>query len=634
MNGQDVAISIDDAAPQQVGGKHTQVSLTGESKAIAIEVRRTEDASGASGAEVTIKAEQRFAHAQIKHKDGGDVEVSYILYRSYVSLTYQVKDLSPFEELEQTKKERCIDCCCQAYSCLELFRCNRTQDSRVSVKEESVLSPSLQRARTVGIKQLFDKVTDFGTTIYTGTPLGSTVKVISITSSLLFSLGLLINGIVTFALFDRNSDNSKGVKVTLMIGELVFSSLALLFTFVDVIFYIKLNGCCKVCNECKKFHHDVQNYKEETDADLKTSCYETAKKNKEEIESLGETEPEEHDKCKQACTCCPSCLTLGMDVARVFLLDLMFYPLLLMSIFMLLTEIILDQITITAYIQFGLSALSKFFGVYIIRAFILGGTLFSVQRVRRANLNKKLKGSSYHFLFVFNCYGQMIVQMLMIAAIGARFYYEFNECIHDTSMPPDPPVTCTRFTPSGQLNYMMWYGYCAPVFGIIMFLFMNHFWTQKFPIKFLINFLKALKQKDNILDAKKSITNFEKKLENIVDDKFGGHLSDEYKKWNNLDFMSKLVYPFTSPAHVVISVIYSAFLMAFVFSAAINGFDTLPWIIFYLTATAFAALVNGYACIVAVFWITILVGIIIVIALIILACFLGSLGGDSSSNRR
>ena len=173
-----------------------------------------------------------------------------------------------------------------------------------------------------------------------------------------------------------------------------------------------------------------------------------------------------------------------------------------------------------------------------------------------------------------------------------------------------------------------------------MFFVVHHFWTQKFPIEFILDFLKVLKKRS----IKSTLTSWrdEKTSDNIrkvMDYLNEEQLQEDVKKVpSGRDrFCDKLTYPFKSPLHIILCLLYAIMLLTFFICCIVKGPGG-GWIFFYLLAILFGFVVNVYACSVAMVWIMIFVSTLIVIAcillIIIIACCIGSQSSSNQSNRQ
>ena len=246
------------------------------------------------------------------------------------------------------------------------------------------------------------------------------------------------------------------------------------------------------------------------------------------------------------------------------------------------------------------------------------------EKVTRRSL-LKTSGARLHVAFVLNAIGHSIVQMAMIVAIGARFYHEIQQT-----------TSISNYLPSGQLWYMIVFGYIGPFIGVIMFLVTCHFWTQQFPIELCLDMLKLL-QKPGFgavilnKEQRKKVSGTVKKLNVYLDHEA---LDKAFQKIRNEKLERKLAYPFVSPFHVILCLVYCGCLLAFGLCAVIQGPTSTGWVGLYIAATLFAIFVNGYACAIAMVWLTIFIIVLLIIALILVVCFLACLGSSSDSSRR
>ena len=534
-------------------------------------------------------------------------------YLTYRYLASDLADTQSVEKLEGSYWEKCFNCCCEGCTCIRLLE-----------RRSALLTKPLRKARGLGLKSTLQAISSFGTTLYTGTPIGSWVRELSVYLGFLVTLALLVNNVRSSAMEWKNTGlDIDSFKDRIMISELVFNSLAFFFTVFDVLFHASRHTCrCVACKETRLFCSECK-HRMAGGRSAYGAMKDIAKDNLERVPLVAE-----HDttaQCQDCFSCCPKNITLVMDTVRVGFLDLMFYPLLLMSVFTVLGEtIVAGQVSTTTYVRFGLTTAYNLFGVYVLRAFVLGGTIYSVQKMRRKDLTK---GSGFHTLFVLNCFGHMIVQVMMIISIGQRFFIEFKKENNHTN----ETYSNTTFHPSHQLYYMMASGYVVPVFGVAMFIFVNQFWTQQFPIKLFIDMLKTLKAPgkhlDGVKNVSKTVSEFERKWEL-------SQLENNYQVWDGITFLKKLYFPFNSPKHASVCMFYFMFLAAFYFSAIYSGVEAdiehsgfPPWSIYYIAAASFTLVVNIYPCLVG------FVTFVVLAVKLLAAAGSGVMAGQSSRRR-
>ena len=486
-----------------------------------------------------------------------DVEGRWLL-RRYSVFCEQLPDSKEAENL--SVMEACTNCCCQA---------------RISYKRTfPKLATPLTKARTLGIKSALDTVCS---DVFTATPIGSIVREFVIYVGFLFMLALCINDLVGFI-----HDNRRACcRVPLFrICKLAFSILGVILTFFDLVHHL----CIHRCKTCTEMTDGINWY----------------------AMSRGRFHlpDDESDHKKNGC-----CQNIGnMDIVRLFVTPMITYPLLLLSMFQLLSGFILCQTGVTITLSFVLSAIVQISLVYLVRMFVLAGTVYSIQKVRTGGERKRalMKDSKFQQLFVASAYGQIFVELTMIAAIGVRFHYDY-QAFHAAEI-------STIFMPTVQLWYMMVFGYFAAPMGSSIFLLTHYHWTQRFFIKFFLDVLSVLKEK-----ARKRI--------NFVSEE---KARSEFNKIEEYGFCDrKFNYPFLSPTISILCILYCGLMVGFVFCAVFQspslGFNVFI-IGFYAAATFVAITVNVYACAVALLWIVILYLMILLVASIFTVIILVIIG--------
>ena len=347
-------------------------------------------------------------------------------------------------------------------------------------------------------------------------------------------------------------------------------------------------------------------------------------------------EKDNKDFCRETCTCLPKWCTTAMDVVRIFFVEMIFYPQLLLKMFAFAEEVVHDDIhnegisTIT-YLQFLASILGKVLLVYITRMLVLGESIWSIQKFRKAHKEKfHWDGASFHILFVAQAYGQMLIEMVMIVAIGLRYYTEYGDeynAAYETFNATNNESFYYNYSPSGQLWYMMGTAYVSPALGLVMFLLVHHFWTQKFPIDLMLHMMEVLQAPGIMgsLNVKKNVWHFEdvdSKIMKAVDDAGDvDHITEEHyediqalhsvakshhTKFNGSTWAEKVLHPFLSPLIVLLCLLYAAMMAAFWLCAIIINGATGSWITLYTIGVFLVLAINYYTMAVAIVWTVIL----------------------------
>ena len=549
--------------------------------------------------------------------------------------------------ITQVRKEsrlgKCCCCCLSTCSCDELMSelCESvclsrhkfcrilSQDSHVFIKKH------VRKAQSLGVEGIYKSLKN----IYTDTPIGSTVKDVCVWGLFISFLVLFLKSFVL--LIKNNIARNDSYDYWFKISGTTFSGIGLLFSFIDTIFHV-YHRRFKTCKEWKQWRKD--NLNNDSSCCLRCLCCKRKDQRDslttEEDSMMEETtvEDEEWSKspdpvhcCRDMCMCCPRSITTLIDVFRVFFAETLFYVNLILSVFELCTELVINSndlhmIKVTTWFGFIFSFFSTLCFNYIARVFILAGTIYSVAKIRsKRNI---FKGAMFQIMFVLYSYGLMALQICMIVAIGGMYYNEYNERYKEATIPMNisnvssvnhttsPPTVNINYSPSGQMWYVIICGYVAPIFGIIMFFVVCHYWTQQFPIDVTLDILESLKS-----SVKKAVL-LKKVGEEYVEtlEKLSRHLNEskftDYKNIKDLNFWCKFSYPFKRPVHVILCYLYIALLVVF-FVCCGSG---KAWTPYYISVLVFGLIVNWYVILVTLFWPVIFAFLVVIILLILVFC--------------
>lgn len=572
--------------------------------------------------------------AVLKVEQGEDGMVNISMER-WVQRTYMVVMQEMFVEVKRyntealaiegppvyqpSSFEKVADCCCQAYTCGSCTSLWKASSSK-AVKKRLELTDSMRKARALGLKGMANAVSN----LFTETPLGSLVRDTTVYGGFIITVCFFLNTLIGL-IYDLVTDDDKSDDV-LRISKLCISFVGLIFLSYDM-----FHHCCHYrCTTCKQMKEWKKTGRISSDS----------------------PELPKARQCQEKCTCCPEKCTTVIDIAHVLIIGIMFYPNLLLSIFQFSVQYIdhgndATKVDVTTWLSTLFSFLQQLFNVYIARVFILAGTVWSIQKVRNT---KKVGGAAFHVVFVLYAIGQMFLQVLMIVAIGARFHFEYKSSEdknnmngnNDTENDMDSNTGRDNYLPSGQLWYMIILAYFIPVIGMFMFFVVHHYWTQKFPIEVFRDLFEVLVKKPGMKETFmfwKKGEEFSGTMTEIMQYINGEHLEEDYEQYQKTNCENKILYPFTSPVHVILCFIYTGLLFSFILCFGI-GFPSLAgnqsgvWIIFCVVATMYGALLNVYAFSVAGLYIMIFVGILLIIATVLVLCFLAVCLSSSNNNRR
>ena len=274
--------------------------------------------------------------------------------------------------------------------------------------------------------------------------------------------------------------------------------------------------------------------------------------------------------------------TAFMDVARIFVLETIFYPKLLLSVFEFIMELVDNDynpsmVSWTTWLSAVFGFLLSLFLVYVLRVLIFARVVYLI--IKQI---KNCEGILFLVIFVIYMYMMMLLQILMIVIIGSRFHHEY--------------ANYRAIEMSWQLWYMMISAYLLPLLGMIMFFIVHHFWTMKLPVDIIYNLLCEFQTK-----GEKGNKDTDKTLKELNEHLGGDKFKNDYNELNEVSKLSKFIYPYTSPFHIIAIHFYGLILLGFFICCTVNGpFGN--WFWFYCIAGAFALLTNIYSASVICAW--------------------------------
>ena len=369
-----------------------------------------------------------------------------------------------------------------------------------------------------------------------------------------------------YSLIDSLVNSAEEIEKNFSIADFFFSLFGLTFSAIDVSLHFRHRGF----RTCKRLHKKVD-IVQEGDQEEKEFC---------------NVKCDEGTKGKN--------FVFALDVIRIFVLESIFYPKLLLSMF----QFIVYLVEISYQFKFSKEWLSIVGTVlatiifsYLMKAQVIFRIISSVKELRAEGV--KWKQIFFVITFVIYMYGLLALQILMVVIIGGRFHHDYTV---------NGGIT-------GQLYYMMVCAFLMPLLGTITFLVVHHFWTMKQPVDVLINLIlemqskgkeaKSSKRKEETAETIKSLK------QKIGDDQF----NEDYEKMQQTRFLTKFSFPFSSPFHGIIACLYSIMLVTFCLCCIINGPQGYWWML-YLFAGYFGFFINIYPLAIFAVWVFLLLNLI------------------------
>ena len=594
---------------------------------MAAEIQVGDAKVGVFQAEIQGVAQKEIKVQQLELTDDGKLELrqytkhEQVAFKKVINIIIVAANKEPEEILEPTKKEKCIDFCCQA--CICNFSGMMRRQTNDAVHRQEIMTPTMRRGREKGW-------TMHGLVVF---PLmREEIREVIVGFEFFFVILSLILSIIWVSLNPKDNNVFNYTHLALAI-------LASFLSIIDAIF--SLRGCYICKRRCcqSKISNSANGTQMPSNKSDNLECGEKQNCTK-KIE----------EKCQAK-----------FDFVRMLLGEIIFYPVLICDFF----DLILSQPyksgkaeDIVGFVLFIVSSLFMILYVYVMRLFVLGGAIKSARNSRTPKLSadtpQKLAGFDYsigksalcfQFYFFIHVALQMLAQILMIIAIGAKFKYDNRHHFDDMDSDESESILISNY-----LWYMLVAGYIIPLFGLLSFFIVMYYWVQEFPIGLCIDLISILQLPgaEHITDFKENIGEHATTMMKVTQFLHITDLKRDFNKMHNKSWCdTKFAYPFRSPVLVFLCMVYTALQLAFVICAGVSAsdggtvmssiLDGGTWVPLFFVGILLGGICNMYVFTVAFFWTAIIVGILVTIAiavaLLVLCCCLASLG-SSDSNRR
>ena len=202
-----------------------------------------------------------------------------------------------------------------------------------------------------------------------------------------------------------------------------------------------------------------------------------------------ENDNKEDEAKETSCNKCKSTCKTISDFLRILLAEIILYPLLVCDLFEVITgdgykgESVEDRVSFALFI---LSSIALVLYVYVARILILIGMIYNVHKQRQPLIKEAefcqrhkydmsiAKGALYFQGFFFiHTLGQMIAQIMMLVALGAKIEHANKvlnlDCKHWQ-------IVCA----SPTLWYMLAADWIMPICGFLTSFIVTYYWVQQF----------------------------------------------------------------------------------------------------------------------------------------------------------
>ena len=485
------------------------------------------------------------------------------------------------EEDSLTAEEECADYCCYSAICM----------AKINHK-----TPVLRRAREMGWK-LFALIV---------IPLmGKKSRQLFVYSELIAIITALVISAITF---DMGRDAAFDVVF------LVIAIIGSLLAVADTLFCLYTSFC--VCKDCCE--NNRPRAARGRDQGSENTATEVASASDEEA---AKTSTEQCGTCERT-----NKAVNVVDVVRIIATELLFYPLLVCSIFKVVVteaykfETSLDTLS---FVLFLICALSFVIFVYLVRIMIIIRAICRTQKIRRPPPQHTTASTSQfdysiswsarrlHWYLTYHTVMQMLLQILMLLATAARFRHDREQILGS--------VDIAYILVNSPLWFTLVGGYAIPICGSLTFFIVTFPWVQEFPVGLCIDMIAALQLSEGTLVAgeQASAANFQEKREKITAYFRVDELKKKFRVIHNPSRQCtyKLFYPFFSPTMVALCILFAAMHTAYALAMTRDDllFPASGMIIF----ACFSTIANMFTFSVAVIWITTITAALLVLIMLL-----------------
>ena len=156
-------------------------------------------------------------------------------------------------------------------------------------------------------------------------------------------------------------------------------------------------------------------------------------------------------------------------------------------------------------------------------------------------------------------------------------------------------------------------GYILPICGILSFFIVIYYWVQEFPIGICVDVMSGMLQTPGLEDVKEISQPDEEVLANI----YLAELKKQFRCFYDTGWFSKFSYPFQTVLCIIDAALQGVFV---IFALRILG-ASLAWTIFCVVAGLIGYIPNLYVVIVAIFYIMVILGGIVVSFHMLFCCW-------------
>lgn len=309
------------------------------------------------------------------------------------------------------------------------------------------------------------------------------------------------------------------------------------------------------------------------------------------------------------------CFNKWFEFGRNIATELILYPLLMFDMFDFVTSHVYEPTDPLGRTNFSLFVIGGFYlilSVYIIRVFMVAGSMISLVRIP----SEKMSGDTNGSLLVKFCahiFGQIIVHFMIILVIGVKIFDEHREADHGsvmnftlaenetmdvTSFHMDSGGHGTDIQASPFLITAIILGGIIPIAGVMAFFVVNYYWIKEFSIGFWINMVSLLRSKSfaEAVFGGEGITEAKSKVEQFLEKTKYQQVKKHLKRFKAPSLWTKFFFPARVPLTAISGLLYDIILLTFlaclmltskngIVKLAVFSDDLLMTVVFVISAT-------------------------------------------------
>lgn len=305
-------------------------------------------------------------------------------------------------------------------------------------------------------------------------------------------------------------------------------------------------------------------------------------------------------------------LNSWFELGRNITTEILLYPLLMFDMFDFITDDAYQPKGTFGRTNFGLFVIGGFYlilSVYIMRVFMVAGSMISLLRIPSDKTTSGATSSSLLVNFCAHVCGQIVVHFMIILVLGVKIFDENrqigssmnltligNETVNMTSSMSSesgPDINASPF-----LIIAIILGGIIPLTGVLAFFVVNYYWMKEFSIGFWINMVSLLRGKSfaEAVFGGEGLSEAKSKVQEFLEKSKHQQVKKQFKRFKAPSFWTKFFFPARIPLTALSGLLYDIILLCFVaclmlttengsVKLAVFSDDNIMTVVFMISAT-------------------------------------------------